>query len=39
VSYGNPDTNITSPTFGQIGETGSIRSVERHLQFSLRYTF
>ena len=39
VSYGNPDTNINDSTFGQIGENGQIRSTERHLQFSLRYTF
>ncbi|MGC1784989.1 MAG: TonB-dependent receptor [Acidobacteriaceae bacterium] len=39
VSYGNPDTNISDTTFGQITQLGQIRSVERHLQFSLRYTF
>jgi len=39
VSYGNPDTNITDSTFGQIASQNSIRSVERHLQFSARYTF
>jgi hypothetical protein len=39
VSYGNPDTNISDSTFGQIGSQNSIRSVERHLQFSARYTF
>jgi hypothetical protein len=39
VSYGNPDTNITDSTFGQIAQLGQIRSTERHLQFSLRYTF
>ncbi len=39
VSYGNPDTNITDNTFGQIGSQNSIRSQERHLQFSARYSF
>ena len=39
VSYGNPDTSITSSTFGQITPLGQIRSTERHLQFSARYTF
>ncbi len=39
VSYGNPDTNITDTTFGQIASQESIRSQERHLQFSLKYTF
>ncbi|MGB7200620.1 MAG: TonB-dependent receptor [Acidobacteriaceae bacterium] len=39
VSYGNPDTNINDSTFGQVGETGSIRSTERHLQFSAYYRF
>lgn len=39
VSYGNPDTNISDSTFGQIASQGSIRSSERHLQFSARYTF
>jgi hypothetical protein len=39
VSYGNPDTSITDSTFGQIASQNSIRSVERHLQFSARYTF
>lgn len=39
VSYGNPDTNITDSTFGQIASQASIRSVERRLQFSARYTF
>jgi hypothetical protein len=39
VSYGNPDTGINDATFGQIGSQNSIRSQERHLQFSLKYTF
>ena len=39
VSYGNPNTSITDANFGKIAPTGSIRSTERHLQFSLRYTF
>ena len=39
VSYGNPDTNISDTGFGQIGPQNSIRSQERHVQFSLRYTF
>jgi hypothetical protein len=39
VSYGNPDTSITDSTFGQIASQNSIRSAERHLQFSARYTF
>ena len=39
VSYGNPDTNITDTTFGEIAPTGQIRSTERHLQFSLKYVF
>ena len=39
VSYGNPDTNISDTTFGQIASQGQIRSTERHLQFSARYTF
>lgn len=38
VSYGNPDTGITDPTFGNVSFQG-VRSVERHLQFSLKYTF
>jgi hypothetical protein len=36
ASYGNPDTGVTDSTFGNIS---SVRSVERHLQFSARYTF
>jgi hypothetical protein len=39
VSYGNPDTGVTDSGFGEIALQGQIRSVERHLQFSLRYTF
>jgi len=39
VSYGNPDTGITDATFGQIASQESIRSQERHLQFSLKYTY
>ena len=39
VSYGNPDTNITDSTFGQIGSQDQIRSQERRLQFSARYSF
>lgn len=38
VSYGNPDTNITSSTFGDVANQG-VRSQERHLQFSLHYRF
>jgi hypothetical protein len=39
VSYGNPDTGITDSGFGQITPQNSIRSVERHLQFSAHYNF
>ncbi len=39
VSYGNPDTGINNATFGQIVQQNQIRSTERHLQFSARYTF
>jgi hypothetical protein len=39
VSYGNPDTGITDSTFGQIASQESIRSTERRLQFSARYSF
>jgi len=40
ASYGNPDTGVASTTFGQIASQGSpVRSQERHLQFSARYTF
>ncbi|MDR3771715.1 MAG: TonB-dependent receptor [Terracidiphilus sp.] len=38
VSYGNPDTGITDGNFGNVALAGT-RSVERHLQFSLKYTF
>jgi hypothetical protein len=40
ASYGNPDTGVTSTTFGQIASQGSpVRSQERHLQFSANYRF
>jgi hypothetical protein len=39
VSYGNPDIGINDATFGQIASQNSIRSQERHLQFSLKYRF
>lgn len=39
VSYGNPDTGINDSSFGQIAQQNSIRSTERHLQFSAHYTF
>lgn len=39
VSYGNPDTGINNTSFGQIAQQNSIRSTERHLQFSAHYTF
>jgi hypothetical protein len=39
VSYGNPDTVITDSTFGQIASQEQIRSQERRLQFSAKYTF
>jgi hypothetical protein len=48
VSYGNPDTTVTDANFGNISNQGTInpgggpaavRSVERHLQVSARYTF
>lgn len=39
VSYGNPDTSIDDPNFGQIAQQDSIRSTERHLQFSAHYRF
>jgi hypothetical protein len=39
VSYGNPDTGINDSGFGQIAQQNQIRSTERHLQFSARYTF
>jgi Carboxypeptidase regulatory-like domain len=39
VSYGNPDTTVTDATFGQIASQNSIRSQERRLQFSGKYSF
>ncbi len=39
TSYGNPDTGITDSGFGQIAQQNSIRSTERRLQFSLKYSF
>ena len=39
VSYGNPDTGINDSGFGEIVQQNAIRSVERHLQFSLQYSF
>jgi hypothetical protein len=38
VSYGNPDSGITDGNFGNVSLQGP-RSVERHLQFSLKYSF
>jgi len=38
VSYGNPDSGLTDGNFGNVALSGP-RSVERHLQFSLKYTF
>jgi hypothetical protein len=38
VSYGNPDTGITDSTYGNVSLQGT-RSVERHLQFSVKYSF
>jgi hypothetical protein len=38
VSYGNPDTGITDSNFGNVSNQ-SVRSVERHLQFSANYRF
>ena len=38
VSYGNPDTNVGDPNFGDVSTQGS-RSTERHLQFSANYRF
>ncbi len=38
VSYGNPDTGITDTNYGNVSLQGP-RSVERHLQFSLKYSF
>jgi hypothetical protein len=39
VSYGNPQTNIDNTNWGQIAQQNQIRSVERHLQFALKYSF
>jgi hypothetical protein len=36
ASYGNPDNGITDANFGQISST---RSLERHIQFELKYQF
>jgi hypothetical protein len=38
VSYGNPDTGITDSTYGNVSLQGP-RSTERHLQFSVKYSF
>jgi hypothetical protein len=38
VSYGNPDTGITDSNFGNVSNQ-TVRSVERHLQFSANYRF
>jgi hypothetical protein len=38
VSYGNPDSGVTDGNFGNVSLQGP-RSVERHLQFSLKYSF
>jgi hypothetical protein len=38
VSYGNPDTGIGDTTYGNVSLQGT-RSTERHLQFSLKYSF
>ena len=38
VSYGNPDTNVDSSTFGNVSSQG-VRSQERRLQFSANYRF
>jgi hypothetical protein len=41
ASYGNPDIGITDSQFGNISNQnpGAVRSQERRLQFSLRYSF
>ena len=39
VSYGNPSTGIENSNFGFIAQQNSIRSQERHLQFSAHYSF
>jgi hypothetical protein len=36
ASYGNPDNGMTDANFGQISST---RSLERHIQFELKYQF
>jgi hypothetical protein len=38
VSYGNPDSGISDGNFGNVSLQG-VRSAERHLQFSAKYTF
>jgi hypothetical protein len=38
VSYGNPDTGIGDSNFGNVSLQGT-RSTERHLQFSMKYSF
>lgn len=38
VSYGNPDTGVTSATFGNVINQ-TVRSTERQFQFSARYRF
>lgn len=38
VSYGNPDTSITSTTFGNVYDQ-TVRSTERRFQFSAAYHF
>jgi hypothetical protein len=38
VSYGNPDTGIGDTNYGNVSLQGT-RSVERHLQFSAKYSF
>jgi hypothetical protein len=38
VSYGNPDTGINDSNYGNVSLQGT-RSVERHLQFSAKYSF
>lgn len=39
TSYGNPDTGVSDSGFGYIAQQNSIRSTERHLQFSAKYRF
>jgi len=38
VSYGNPDSGVTDGNFGNVSLQG-VRSAERHLQFSAKYSF